>query len=147
MIITIPFKAYSVNSMYNMQRKHGMKADARIWCSQVLNVLDTYDQEFQAFRADFDPMTHGLVVHMTFYYNNFYTKAGELNSKVFDLSNLEKPLLDLVCGEDYYGNLPYLAKNLKINDKHVTTLVSEKRPTQQADYITVQITKEPLERF
>lgn len=50
----------------------------------------------------------------------FWTKKGEISARSFDLTNVEKLFVDVLFGK-HYGIL-------NIDDKHVVTLISRKRP-------------------
>lgn len=58
-------------------------------------------------------------VNLTFFYpsNIFWTKEHVISSKTFDLSNVEKLLIDVIFGTV-----------LQINDKNIRRLHSEKHP-------------------
>lgn len=90
-------------------------------------------EQLDKIRQNFDSKKHGLVVKFDFYYpyNIIYTAEGKLSSKAFDLSNVEKPLLDLI----------FLVKHedsgsLSIDDKFVLSLQSRKRVSATGAFYT-----------
>jgi len=69
-----------------------------------------------------------------------------LSSKAFDVSNMKKPLIDLIFLPKYFNQKPpYGAKNLNIDDKYITDLSSKKRisPTDEP-YIEAVLRVESL---
>ena len=144
MQIIIPFRAFSVNDYYYGNRKYGKKADAKSWEHQVNWVLKEYTDEFAEFKKTFDDNQHGLRVTITHLYSNFFLKSGKLNKKLFDLSNTEKPLLDLILNPVNYGQAPYKSPNLQIDDCHVLSLHSFKRPGEDAVIVDIELENLPL---
>jgi Holliday junction resolvase RusA-like endonuclease len=143
MKITIPFKGFSVNSQYYADRRFGMTAAFKQWAYQVNHVLEQYNSEFLDIRNNFDECKHGLSVSMTFFYKDYYSKNGKISRKVFDVTNLEKSLLDICVDAAHYGAAPYKSPNLKLNDSNVIELLSKKLPADR-DYIEVEIFIIPL---
>ena len=115
--IVLPFKAYSINDYYYNNRKFGKRKEAKDWEYQVNWQLKNYD--FSEFRSKFDPKTQAFKVDITYYYDNFYNKTGTLNKKIYDLSNCEKPLLDLIFNPAQHGPPPYKSPNLNIDDSNI----------------------------
>lgn len=138
MKIIIPFKAISVNDAYYGNKKYGMKADAKDWCYQVNWILVQYKSQFELLRSQFNPKEHGLCLEIEYHYKDFYNKNGEISSKVFDLTNNEKILVDLIVDARHYGPPPYKSPNLNINDKHVTKIISQKMKSD-SDKIEIKI--------
>lgn len=120
----------SVNSLYYNIRSQGKRAEARDWELQVIQRLWEVDnlQALKDLRDAFDPSKHSYSVHMITYTPKLYNKSGQISSRVCDLSNIEKPLLDVVFTNQFYGtNKPYEALNLNVDDKHITRLLSVKK--------------------
>jgi len=138
MQISIPFKAYSINDYYYNNRKFGKRKEAKQWEWSINWALVQYEAEFASLRSSFNPQIHGLSVEMVFFYKDFYTKAGKINSKIYDLSNCEKVLLDLLVNPSVHGKAPYASPNLNIDDKYVIALSSKKRPSDK-DSIMINI--------
>lgn len=138
MKFTINLPGYSINSMYYNDKRLGKRTDAKEWSYQVNWEIDKFAKEFMELRQQFDPKRHGLRVDLTFHYKNFYNAQQKISSKVHDLSNVEKPLLDLLLTKANHGPAPYKAQNLAIDDKYVIELNSKKRPAAK-DSIDVEI--------
>lgn len=99
-------------------------------------------------REQFDANKHSYEVTFTAYYprNTYFTKQGRISSKTMDLSNFEKPLLDLIFLPKYHNSFfPYGCPNLNVDDKLVSKLTSSKKSCDNLDItIEVQINIIPL---
>jgi hypothetical protein len=129
-------KPFSINATYYGQG-FVKTAKAREWAMEVFHRLSTEENElkFKELREAFDPKLHGFAVTMTAYYPTaqFYTKQGIISNKVFDLSNTEKGLLDLLyLPKHALSPAPLGCQNLQLDDKFVIDLISRKRPTKDA---------------
>lgn len=82
----------------------------------------------QELKDEFDPTKHCIKVDITCYYPRevFFTKKGTISAKTFDLSNVEKPIVDVIFLEKYATQT---IKNIGIDDKYITDLNSKKRPS------------------
>lgn len=137
MEIILESSAYSINDYYYNNRKHGKRAEAKQWEYQINWLLKDYEEQFKKFRDSFGADS-ALSVEITFYHHNFFTKSGKLNSKIYDLSNCEKVLIDLLLNPVNHGPAPYKSPNLNIDDCKVIKLLSQKLPANR-DYIRVVI--------
>ncbi len=83
-------------------------------------------KKLKQLRDHFDPKQHVYKIELTFFYPKhvLYTKDGPISARAHDLSNIEKPLLDLLFLPAFYDR--YNCKNLNIDDKYITHLVSKK---------------------
>ena len=122
----------SVNSMYYNDKRHGKTKAALTWSEEVLYGLKKYAPEIEKLTALFDSKKHVYTVHfimnapVDFYYN----KAGEISARLIDVSNFEKPLLDLIFLPKFFGtNYPKQAINFNADDRYVRKLTSEKLPS------------------
>lgn len=59
----------------------------------------------------------------------FYAKNGHISAKTYDLTNTEKPLIDLI-----FGDL------MDVNDKNIVRVVSTKHPNAAYTHLKVSIT-------
>ena len=143
MKIIIPFKAISVNDAYCADRRFGLKKSAKDWTYQVNWVLDGYKHELRNFKEQYDETCEGLIVEITYIYENLYNKAGGISAKTYDLSNSDKLLIDLVIDAAHFGAAPYKSPNLNINDKNIIRLTSTKQ-SGPSDSIEINISKMPL---
>lgn len=136
----------SVNSMYYGDRRNGKTPGALRWSEEVLYSMRKHEAEFEAISALFDPKKHCYTIQLTMNVPRdvFYTKTGEMSSRVIDLSNFEKPTVDLLMLKKFYGrNYPKQAINLNTDDRYLRRLISEKVPSD-AWYIDVVIRLEKL---
>lgn len=130
-VITLKLKPFSINAMYCRDKRHKTIA-CQEWSSSVLVALALKEnkKKLKELRQYFDPLKHVYKIDLTFFYPKhvLYTKEGRVSGRAHDLSNVEKPLIDLVFLPLYYDRpSPYGAKNLNIDDKYITHLVSKKR--------------------
>jgi hypothetical protein len=96
----------------------------------VALALKENKKKLKELRQHFDPMKHVYKVDLTFFYPKhvLYRKDGGISARAHDLSNVEKPLIDLVFLPMFYDRpSPYGAKNLNIDDKYIIDLRSRKR--------------------
>ena len=117
--------------MFGRDKRHKTVA-AQEWSCSVLVALALKEnkKKLKELRDFFDYKIHVYKVEINFFYpkNILHTKDGQISAKAHDLSNIEKPLIDLVFLPLYYDRpAPYGAKNLNVDDKYITHLVSKKR--------------------
>jgi hypothetical protein len=96
----------------------------------VALALKENKKKLKELRQYFDPKKHVYKVDLTFFYPKhvLHKKEGGISARAHDLSNVEKPLIDLIFLPMFYDRpSPYGAKNLNIDDKYITDLRSRKR--------------------
>lgn len=102
-------------------------------------------------RESFDKEANYYSVCFTFYYPEkiFYKKKGGLSRRAFDLTNVEKTLLDVLMLPKYFDqSVPKGAKNLNIDDAYVADVLSYKRPSKDENhYIEVSFSIKSLDDF
>lgn len=101
------------------------------WSSGIFHRLSSEEnlQAMKNIREFFNPATHAVHVDLKFYYpsNILYTKKGSVSAKSHDISNVEKPLIDLIFLPTYYNkSIPYGCPNLNMDDKYITSMRSQK---------------------
>ena len=118
--------------MFCRDKRH-KTIEAQEWSSSILVALALKEnkKKLKELRQYFDPKKHVYKVDLTFFYPKhvLHTKDdGRVSGRAHDLSNVEKPLIDLVFLPRYYDlPVPYGAKNLNMDDRFITHLVSRKR--------------------
>ena len=130
-LITLKLKPFSINAMFCRDKRH-KTIEAQEWSSSILVALALKEnkKKLKELRQHFDYKKHVYKVDLTFFYPKhvLYTKEGPISARAHDLSNIEKPLIDLIFLPLYYDRpSPYGAKNLNIDDKYITHLISKKR--------------------
>jgi len=134
---------FSINSMYYATRKT-KTTEARRWSCAINYHVRDQAADIAEFRQSFDPLKHVFHVEIQYFMKNFYSKEGRVSNKTFDLSNIEKPLIDLVFIPSNHGEVPYQSPNLNIDDRYITRLVSEKLPGLEDEIIfKIQIHPKP----
>lgn len=126
----LALEPFSVNRTYYRDRRHKTQ-DFRDWEVAAVNALNKQQvqQELQKIREKFDPSQHAFIVKFKFQYPKavLYNKAGQISSRAEDLSNIEKPLLDVLFLPKYHvQTFPWGCPNVNADDKYVLRLVSEK---------------------
>ena len=117
--------------MFCRDKRH-KTIEAQEWSCSVLVALALKEnkKKLKELRQYFDPLKHVYKVDLTFFYPKhvLYRKDEGISARAHDLSNVEKPLIDLVFLPMFYDRpSPYGAKNLNIDDKYITDLRSRKR--------------------
>ena len=134
-VIILPIKALSINAMYCKNRSW-KTSEYNDWSAAVFHKLDTEEnlQALQELREFFDSSKHGYAVNLKFYYPKeiLFTKKGSLSARAHDLSNIEKPIIDLIFLPCYFDkSSPYGCKNLNIDDKFIYELSSKKLAAEE----------------
>ncbi len=122
-------RSFSINAMYGP--KKFKTSEARDWEMTVFHQLGHGDNvaKFERLRAAFNPAVHGYSIAITVVYpeTKFYTKVGDISAHTHDVSNYEKPLVDLFFLSKYFNNdVPYGTKNLNCDDKYIIRMFSRK---------------------
>lgn len=126
----LPIEPFSVNKMYGRDRRHKTSA-YKNWEMGVLNVLcrRSVQEKFLAFREAWLKQPGHIHVTLDFIFppNVLYNKAGEISSRAEDLTNIEKPLVDLLfLPKVHVQPFPYGCPNFNVDDKHILRLLSRK---------------------
>ena len=117
--------------MFCRDKRH-KTIEAQEWSCSVLVALALKEnkKKLKELRQYFDQKKHVYKVDLIFFYPKhvLHKKEGGISARAHDLSNVEKPLIDLIFLPMFYDRpSPYGAKNLNIDDKYVTDLRSRKR--------------------
>ena len=117
--------------MFCRDKRH-KTIEAQEWSCSVLVALALKEnkKKLKELRQYFDPKKHVYKVDLTFFYPKhvLHKKEGGISARAHDLSNGEKPLIDLIFLPMFYDRpSPYGAKNLNIDDKYIIDLRSRKR--------------------
>jgi len=133
--IFLPVKTFSINKMYYATQKVKTK-EAREWYGRDFNYLDdpAIQVELEKIRSAFDPKKHALFVHLKAHYDpaRLFTKDGRLSGRAHDITNWEKPLIDLLFLPKYFNQKPPKgAPNLNVDDKYLIGCSSSKIPNKE----------------
>lgn len=141
---TLPLEPFSINRTYYRDRRHKTQ-DFRDWELATVNALAApqVQSKLERIRAKFDPQQHGFVVRFKFMYPaaTLFNKQGQISSRAEDLSNVEKPLLDVLFLPKYHvQSFPWGCPNVNADDKYVVRMTSEKTLSpNDAHYIQISI--------
>lgn len=143
--LTLFCPPFSINKMSYRDKRY-ISQDAKNWFKLVFKELDKENNQLALsnLRNEFNPKLHTYDIKLEFFYppHILYTKAGLISSKSHDLSNIEKPLIDLLFLPKYFEKkVPQGVKNLNIDDKYITSMSSSKRISNNHTIkITLEIT-------
>ncbi len=147
--ISLPLKPFSVNAMYSNTRNFKTAA-YRDWELAALYAILNEHLVLTQLREAFDPIKHCFEVEIISYVPKaiLFTKAGTLSSRSYDLSNIEKNLIDLLFLPRYHQELQQMRPtggNINADDKGIVTLRSAKRcSTDDKFLLEVIVSIEPL---
>lgn len=127
---TLALEPFSINRTYYRDRRHKTQ-DFRDWELATIQAMSrpAVQKELQKIREAFDPTLHAFVVRLKFMYpaTVLFNKQGQISSRAEDLSNVEKPLLDVLFLPKYnVQSFPYGCPNVNADDKYVLRLASQK---------------------
>lgn len=124
----LPLGPFSVNRMYYRDKRHKTQA-YKDWELQAFNCLnaDRIQHKLRELRMAYDPTKHCFAVSFTYHCPDLLNAQGTISSRVEDLSNVEKPLLDVLFLPKFHVQpFPYGCQNVNADDKHVLELTSRK---------------------
>ena len=129
--IEIPHKPYSVNALYYRDGKR-KKRETVEWEQSILEYLrdDNIQPELAKIRDNFDKFKHSIYIDIEYIFPHsiLYTQKGCLSSKAFDISNMEKPLIDVIFLPKFSSES---CKNLEIDDRYISKMSSSKSSGSQ----------------
>lgn len=146
--MTVQFKLalepFSINRMHTRDKSHKTQ-DYRDWEMAALQAMRAAHVQAQLakIREAFNPAEHAFAVRFKFKFpaQVLFNKQGLISSRAEDLSNVEKPLLDLIFLPKFHVQpLPWGVPNVNADDKYVLRLTSTKQLSADSSYsIDVQI--------
>lgn len=112
---TLDGKAFSVNKAYYATRKV-LTTEAKEWQAGINAQLEEL-KDLTEFSLDFHESPGPIEIRLTFNYphHEFYNAQKQISSKVFDLDNCLKLLIDCIF------------VRMGVNDKNIVKIVAEKR--------------------
>lgn len=139
---SIPCPPFSINAVNNINgKRRGRKVfpskDYLAWRSVVFEEMNkpSIQQKLNVLKSYWNEETMGIEFKVTFFMpkNKLFTRKGTLHIQSKDLTNVEKPLVDLIFDERFmYRPLQGGGKinNLAIDDKNIVNLTSSKRVSE-----------------
>jgi hypothetical protein len=102
---SLPIKGISINSLHYNDKRHGMRPEAKEWVDTVTFLLRQTKnaQAMTELREAFDASKHAYAIQIKAHVPRhiYYTKEGKLSRRSFDITNTEKPLVDVLFLEKY----------------------------------------------
>ena len=122
---------FSINKLTYRDKRY-KSAEAKEWTYDIVEELNKPGnvEAMKELREHFKASKHAYVVELTFFYPEsiIFTQAGHMSAKAHDISNIEKPIIDVIFLPQYYQKkAPYGAPNLNIDDKYISDMTSKKR--------------------
>jgi hypothetical protein len=148
--IRISEKPFSINAMYYMDKRNKTR-EAKEWSYSVFHQLSSEQNlaKLEKIRDYFDPAKHHFHVSLRAYYPRhiLHRKDGAVSAKSIDVTNWEKPLIDLLFLPKYFNTpSPYGCKNLNVDDKYITSMLSAKIISpEDRHYIDIEIAVKSLD--
>ncbi len=118
---------FSVNAMYCRDKRYKSQAYKQ-WEMRFIVQLrkKTAQAQIQKIREAYRPGDK-FAVKLTCYYYRFLNKQGLISAHTEDLSNVEKPILDILFLSKYHVlPEPYGAPNINADDRFIVSLTSRK---------------------
>ncbi len=114
--IELPIKPFSVNA-YRYRDQRFKTKEARAWEEQLKGLLEEYAKQFNELKTDFDANGGTFHVWITATYppHVFNNKSNNVSAKTIDITNFEKPLIDMIFKEC-----------IGVDDRYITQLLSTK---------------------
>ncbi len=123
---TLKSRPFSINSMY--YRSGSRTKEARNWGDNILDQVQKLNlsSKFKLFREKYNKKIHGISVTYLFGIkkSRFFNKDGDISIRSMDLTNVEKPLTDLLFAEKYRDRDGI--ENVAIDDRFICEVRSKK---------------------
>lgn len=118
--LSIPLKVFSINQM--TYRDVRFKSAAfKDWATKVVAYIEECEQYKELMDIAQDHKLNGgifdIEIEAVYPHYEFYNKQGSVSSKTIDVTNFEKPLIDIIFGQI-----------MDVNDKYIVNMVSCKIP-------------------
>jgi hypothetical protein len=132
--LLLNIEPYSVNKYFYGNRSIKRRQTVE-WELRIIDCLksDKTQKELEEFRNLFSFEKNSLKIDMIFHYPKeiLYTKKNHLSSRAFDISNVEKPLIDVIFLAKYSNDK---VKNLEIDDKYIVEMSSKKTHSKDLNH-------------
>jgi Holliday junction resolvase RusA-like endonuclease len=114
--INLPIKAFSVNAYYYSNRNIKTK-EAREYEALVLQLLEEY-KALHDMALQFNEQGGEFSIEICIEYPQhiYFNKSGKISAKTFDVTNVEKPIVDLIMN-----------RFMNIDDRFLVSCKSTKR--------------------
>ena len=125
----LDMRLLSINAMYYGNRNHGKTQEAREWSSMICHELAKPEnkQVLADLRGYFKAGEHAYKISIKYFTPKMFTKSGEISAQSLDISNFEKPIIDMIFLPQNFGIGLHQCENLNIDDKHIVAMFSSKQ--------------------
>lgn len=116
MEFTLLCKPFSVNAYHYRDKRHKTQ-EARDWEANLLRLLEEHSKRLQELAEDYKRMGGCFYIAISAIYppHIFYNKQRQISSRTLDVTNFEKPIVDVIFGQV-----------MGVNDKVVVECLSRK---------------------
>ena len=142
---TLNIEPFSINQMFTLTsyKTSSYKKWQEFFIHEMLK--QGPQKAMSQVREFFSPDSHAVMITLVYMFpkNILFTSKGTLSSRAFDLSNIEKNVIDLLClpkvheASDDWG-----APNMNFDDKNIVKLLSKKEVSIDGNtciHVTVDI--------
>ena len=142
--LNLSVKPFSINGMYYSQKAVKTQA-AREWTYDVFSELSSEKNRraMEELGEAFDPGSQYFRIKLIAFYPKKYllTKANAISAKSIDITNWEKPLVDLIfLPKHQQKEEPFGCQNIGYDDRYICEMSSCKMPWEHSDHgIIVEI--------
>lgn len=143
---TVNLSPLSLNAMYCRDMRY-KSARYKTWQMSFIMQLWKLESQTQMKKLR-EAYCEGdsFAVRLTFNYAKFLNKAGLITAHTEDLTNVEKPIVDLIFGAKFHVlPEPYGVPNLNVDDRFIVSLLSRKRQSKVL-YDTIDVTIKLLKK-
>lgn len=132
--LVLNVEPFSINRLHYRDGKIKTQT-ARDWECRVFHELskEPNSKILKELRDKFDHLKHGYIIKMVCFYaqEKLFNRQGAISAKSMDISNWEKPLIDLIFLEKFSElKPPFGAENLKTDDRFILQMSSGKRASK-----------------
>lgn len=129
--LLLPTEPLSINKQHCRDKRYTTSA-WKDWAANVLIMLSKPNNQnsIQKLKKAFNPKDHYIKVQMISYYprDQFWTESNQLSSKTHDVTNIEKPLVDVLFLPKFHGTGTVMkGPNFNIDDKYIKEFNSRQR--------------------
>ena len=125
--------------MNNAKYRNGnFKPKSKLWFDNLHKQLLQYGEQLFSLGDQYCPSKEYYTIDITYFIDNLMVKDGsKLHSRNYDLSNIEKYIIDVLFGDKVAKH----TTNINQDDAYILDLTSKKRHTSGEPYIEVEISR------
>jgi hypothetical protein len=118
------------------------------WREIVVRELDDPDKiaKMQEFHDNYDEKKHAISISLEFNIDSkkFYTTDGRVSMRSKDITNIEKPLVDLLFSTRFVERDDFI--NFNLDDKMIVMMTSIKKPNDR-NFIKIKVDRVNKDKY